>query len=138
MSTTLSARSRGLGRVLVAVYGILALAATGRSVLQIGTEFTVAPLAYSLSAFAALIYILATIALLVPGRTWFLVAVVTIGIELVGVLVVGAISYLDPALFPSKTVWSHFGQGYGFVPLVLPVLGLLWLGRTRSIAPREG
>jgi hypothetical protein len=24
-------------------------------------------------------------------------------------------------------VWSDFGIGYGFVPVVLPILGLLWL-----------
>ena len=45
-------------------------------------------------------------------------------------LVVGLASYLWPDAFPDKTVWSHFGSGYGFVPLVLPVLGLLWLRRT--------
>ena len=39
-------------------------------------------------------------------------------------LAVGALSYAVPAAFPDKTVWSHFGSGYGFVPLVLPVLGL--------------
>ena len=49
--------------------------------------------------------------------------------ELVGVLAVGALSYAVPAAFPDKTVWSHFGSGYGFVPLVLPVLGLWWLRR---------
>ena len=38
--------------------------------------------------------------------------------------------------FPDKTVWSHFGSGYGFVPLVLPVLGLLWL-RTQGRADSE-
>jgi hypothetical protein len=39
-------------------------------------------------------------------------------------------------------VWSGYGSGYGFVPLVLPVFGLLWLRRwsgrvasRRSIAP---
>ena len=47
-------------------------------------------------------------------------------------LVVGLASYLATDAFPDKTVWSHFGSGYGFVPLVLPVLGLLWLRRTRS------
>jgi hypothetical protein len=26
-------------------------------------------------------------------------------------------------------VWSSYGSGYGFVPLVLPVFGLLWLRR---------
>jgi len=46
-------------------------------------------------------------------------------------LELGAFSYAAPDDFPDATVWSHFGQGYGFVPVVLPVLGLLWLRRTR-------
>jgi hypothetical protein len=134
MSTSASNRSQGLGRVLIIVYGLLALAATGRSVFQLLDDFERAPLAYSLSALAAVIYIVATIALLAPGDTWYRVAVVTITFELVGVLVVGTLSIIDPVLFPAKTVWSVFGRGYAFVPLVLPVLGLLWLRRTRPSA----
>jgi hypothetical protein len=117
--------------VLISVYGLLALAATGRSVLQISEYFSRAPLAYVLSALAAVIYIVATVALARGGRTSRGVALAAISVELVGVLVVGLASYLDPSAFPDKTVWSHFGSGYGFVPLVLPVLGLLWLRRTR-------
>lgn len=132
MSTTPSAssrgaRSRGLGRVLIVVYGLLALAATGRSVFQVLEDFDKAPFAYSLSALAAIIYVVATIALVAPGDRWYRVAVVTIAFELLGVLVVGTLSLIDPVLFPEKTVWSIFGRGYAFVPLVLPVLGLLWL-----------
>jgi hypothetical protein len=136
MSNTAPSRSRGLGRVLIVVYGLLALAATGRSVYQLIDDFEKAPIAYSLSALAAVIYIVATIALLAPGRTWYRVAVVTIGFELVGVLVVGLLSLFDPILFPAKTVWSVFGRGYGFVPLVLPILGLIWLYLNRPTGPR--
>ena len=123
----------GPGVVLVVVYGVLALAATGRSVLQIATGFDEAPLAYSLSAVAALVYVLATWCLARGGR-WVRVGIVACSVELVGVLVVGAASYLVPEAFPDKTVWSHFGQGYGFVPLVLPVLGLWWLRRVEREA----
>lgn len=122
-------RLRGIGVVLVAVYGILALAATGRSVVQITTKFDEAPLAYVLSALAAVVYILATVSLVAPGDTWRKIAWVTISFELVGVLVVGALSLLDPQLFPHDTVWSVFGRGYLFIPLVLPVLGLWWLAK---------
>jgi len=131
MTTTTPRRSGGLGRVLIAVYGLLALAATGRSVYQILSEFDHAPLAYSLSALAGVVYIVATIALLAPGDTWYRVAWVTISFELVGVLVVGLLSVLDPILFTEKAVWSFFGRGYAFVPLVLPILGMLWLYRHR-------
>ena len=127
MTTTTSTRSTGLGRVLIAVYGLLALAATGRSVFQLLDDFEKAPVAYSLSALAAVVYILATIALITPGARWYRIAVLTIGFEFVGVIVVGLLSIYDPVLFPAKTVWSGFGKGYGYVPLVLPVLGMIWL-----------
>jgi hypothetical protein len=122
----------GPGIVLVAVYAVLALAATGRSVLQIAEYFSRAPVSYLLSALAAVIYIVATVALARGGRTSWRVAHAAILIELVGVLAVGLLSYLLPEAFPDKTVWSHFGSGYGYVPLVLPVVGLWWLRRTRS------
>lgn len=121
--------STGPGRLIVALYAVLALAATGRSILQITQYFDRAEVAYVLSALAALIYIVATYALATGRRA---LALTTITIELAGVLVVGAASYAMSDSFPDKTVWSHFGSGYGYVPLVLPVVGLWWLRRTGS------
>lgn len=125
---------RGPGRLLVAVYGLLALAATGRSILQISEYFDRAPISYILSALAAVIYIVATVGLARGDRAWVRVARVAVTIELIGVLLVGAISYAVPSAFPDKTVWSHFGAGYGYVPLVLPILGLWWIRRARLAA----
>ena len=122
---------QGFGRVLVAVYGIFALAATARSVVQLATRLDEAPVAYLLSAFAAVIYIVATVALARGDRTSRRVATVAISIELVGVLLVGTASLVLPDAFPAASVWSGFGSGYGFVPLVLPFVGLWWLHRTR-------
>jgi hypothetical protein len=118
------------------VYGVFAIAATGRASLQISEYFHRAPLAYSLSALAAVIYVVATVALARGDRTSVAVATVSCSIELLGVLVVGVASYVDKAAFPDKTVWSHFGSGYGYIPLVLPVLGLLWLRSVRRAAGR--
>lgn len=129
MSDELRPTSAGIGRVLIAVYAVLALAALGRSGYQIATKFDEAPVAYSLSALAAVVYVLATVALVARGAAWFRVAVIAIGFELAGVLIVGTLSIVDPMLFPDDTVWSQFGRGYAFIPLVLPVLGLLWLRR---------
>jgi len=121
-------RMTGIGRVLVIVYGVMALAALGRSFVQIVERFDEAPLAYSLSAASAIVYILATLALVFAGgRAWYLVAWVAISFELVGVLVIGLLSFLLPDLFAHPTVWSWFGMGYLFVPLVLPFFGLWWL-----------
>jgi hypothetical protein len=126
-----AATKHGPGRILIAVYGVFALAATARAGVQIATKFSDAPIAYVLSAVAAIIYCAATFALAKATNVSRKVATTAIVIELLGVLTIGAFSYAVPDDFPDATVWSHFGQGYGFVPVVLPVLGLLWLRRTR-------
>ena len=118
------------GRVLVAVYGLLALAATGRSILQISEYFDRAPVPYILSAVAAVIYLVATIGLARGDRASVRLATIALSVELIGVLVVGTVSTIRPEAFPDKTVWSHFGEGYGFVPLLLPLVGLWWIRRT--------
>ena len=122
----------GAGRALIAVYGLFALAATARASVQLATRYGEAPLAYLLSAVAGVIYIVATFTLARGSRTSRRIAWAAILLELIGVLTVGTLSLVDPAAFPRATVWSLYGIGYGFVPLVLPVLGLVWLARTRG------
>jgi len=128
-------RNTGPGRLLIAVYAIFAISATARAGYQILTKFSEAPLAYLLSAFAAVVYVVATVSLAKAGRTWFKVSLVAVLVELVGVIIVGALSLFDAVQFPHETVWSAFGRGYAFVPLILPVLGLIWLYRRRPSAP---
>ena len=132
----------GPGRLLVAVYALFALSASARAGVQIATKFSHAPVAYLLSAFAGVVYILATVTLTRGTPLARRIAVVSCSIELVGVLAVGTWSVVDPAVFPDATVWSGYGSGYGFVPLVLPVFGLLWLRywakRTRSEPSEAG
>ncbi|HYZ07175.1 MAG TPA: hypothetical protein VE709_00985 [Pseudonocardiaceae bacterium] len=125
----------GPGRALVAVYAVFAVAAGARSGVQLTTRFEAAPLAYLLSALAAAVYLLATVALARSSRRPALAAC---SVELAGVLTVGTASLLVPAAFPDATVWSGYGIGYGFLPLVLPVLGLLWLRRTGSAPASAG
>lgn len=127
-------RSSGLGRIIIAVYGVLALSATVRAVYQIMMDFSAAPLAYLLSAVAGVVYIVATLALASKRpRSWRL-SWYAVLFELAGVLVVGTLSYVLPALFAHPAVWSHFGSGYGYVPLVLPIIGLWWLRRHRAVS----
>jgi hypothetical protein len=118
----------GPGRVLIAVYAIFALSATARAAVQIATKFGQAPLAYLLSALAGVVYIVATVALASGTRP---LAWSAVGFELLGVLTVGTLTVAVASDFPDDTVWSVYGRGYGFVPLVLPVVGLWWLRHTR-------
>lgn len=132
-----SRRTLGIGRVLIAVYAILAIGATSRAVYQMATVYSQARIPITLSALSGVVYIVATLALLLPGRTWYRVAWATISFELLGVIVVGTLSLVVPAVAGSATisdgtVWSYYGIGYLFIPVALPILGLLWLRSRRS------
>jgi hypothetical protein len=120
-------QSLGVGRLLIAIYAIFAISATARASFQLIREFDQAPLAYSLSAISALVYLVATYSLSKQEAKWQRIALYTIWFELVGVIAVGALSLASPALFAHPSVWSNFGAGYAFIPLLLPILGLLWL-----------
>ena len=118
-------------QVLVVVYAVFAVSAGARSLVQVTSDFGRAPLAYSLSVLAAAVYLAATLALRrTSERAWW-VAISACTVEAVGVLVVGTLSQLREDWFPDQTVWSDYGIGYGFVPLVLPFVGLWWLLRVR-------
>ena len=127
--------SRGAGRVLVAVYAVFALSASARAGVQLVTKYHEAPLAYLLSAFAGGVYILATVGLAGRSPRYRRLAWAAVLVEMTGVLVVGTLSVAAPADFPKATVWSGYGAGYGWVPLVLPIFGLLWLRRTGRDTP---
>ena len=119
----------GVGRLLIAVYAVFALSATARASYQLLREFNEAPVAYTLSLVSALTYILVTVALTKKGDKWAKIARYTVWFELFGVIAVGIASIALPSLFNHPSVWSGFGIGYGFLPLVLPILGLVWLSR---------
>ena len=129
-----------IGRILLIVaYAVLGLAATGRSVVQISTKLSEAPLPYLVSGASALLYVLIAVAL---WRGWRRVAVIGTAAELVGVLVVGTLGYVAPELWPDETVWTGYGSAYGWVPLALPVIALTVLLRdspasAASTAPSE-
>lgn len=122
----------GIGRLLIAIYAIFAVSATARASYQLIREFDQAPLAYSLSAISAIVYLVATYSLTKQSQKWQRIAKLTIWFELVGVLVVGLLSLALPQLFAHPSVWSGFGAGYAFIPLLLPVLGLLWLRKLHA------
>lgn len=121
-------RTRGDAQTaLLAVYGLLALAAVGRSSYELVAKFDEAPLAYSLSTLAAIVYIVAVWAIARADALALRVARVACSFELAGVLIVGTLTLVDPDLFPDATVWSKYGIGYWFLPLVMPILALWWI-----------
>ncbi|GAB3665527.1 hypothetical protein [Streptomyces sparsus] len=122
----------GPGRLLVLLYAVFTVGAASRSAFQLSTRFHEAPLPYLLSAVAALVYGFITVALVRGGEGARRAALACCVAELTGVLAVGTWTVLDPSAFPDSTVWSDYGRGYLFLPLVLPVVGLFWLRRPRT------
>ncbi|MGH1978786.1 hypothetical protein [Rothia sp. L_38] len=129
-------KNSGFGRLLVVIYGVFTLSAGARALYQVIRKFDEAPLSISLSALSALIYLVATIALAKKGEGAWKVSLLAVGIEMVGVVLIGIFSYLQPQHFELASVWSHFGSGYGYIPLVLPMVGLWWLNKTRPARTR--
>ncbi|MFJ5224598.1 hypothetical protein [Streptomyces sp. NPDC088400] len=122
---------QGPGLLLVWLYGVMSVGAVSRSVYQIATEVHRAPLAYTLSAVAAVVYAFITYTLVRGGETARKAALVCCAAELVGVLTVGTWTLAAPSAFPDATVWSDYGMGYLFIPVLLPVTGILWLRNAR-------
>lgn len=132
MNQSPTAKNSGFGRLLIVIYWIFSLSAGARALYQILRKFDQAPLSISLSLVSAIIYLVATTFLAKKDAVSWNIAVGALSIELLGVLGVGIFSYMRPDLFPLASVWSHFGAGYGYVPLVLPIIGLWWLFHTRQ------
>jgi hypothetical protein len=122
----------GAGRVLVVVYAVLAVASVSRAAYELLTKFSAAPVPYSLSAFAAVVYCVITWALIASTPLSRRIATVGMLVELVGVLVVGTLSVVDGSVFPKSSVWFWYGRDYLFIPLLLPILGLVFLRRSRA------
>jgi hypothetical protein len=120
----------GPGRLLVSLYGLFTVAAGSRSLYQLIAKFHEAPLAYILSAAAAVVYAFILVTLVRGGESARRLALVCCGAELAGVLVVGTLTIVMPTAFPDQTVWSYYGMGYLFLPLILPVTGMLWLRKS--------
>jgi len=126
---------RGPHLILLALYALFILASGSRAVVQIATKFSVAPLAYTLSAVAAVTYVIGWFAIRRAAHGKPRLAEVMLWVELGGVVIIGTLSLIEKQWFPDASVWSGYGQGYGWVPAALPVLALLWLHRTHDRTP---
>ena len=125
---TVKAKSRGVGTLVIAIYGVFAISASVRASYQLLRKYEDAPLAYWLSLLAAVVYIIATFAL---AKGKYDLANKTLIFELAGVLIIGTLSIAVPSLFAHPSVWSYYGMGYGFIPLLLPLFGLWWVRRVK-------
>ncbi len=115
-----------IGDILGISYPLLALSTGVRGLYQLFLRDDLAKLGPALSVLTSVIYVVAAIGFLKRTRRWWFVSVSALALELALVLIIGALSFVLPDLI-GNTVWRHFGQDYGFFPLIQPLLGLIYL-----------
>lgn len=118
---------RAIGQILAVSYPLLALSTGARGVYQLCCKPGVSDyLAPTLTTVAALCYLLATFGFVIRKPAAWRMAVGLLSFETAGVLLVGTLTVLEPTAI-GHTAWSYFGKDYGFLPLLQPILGLVWL-----------
>jgi hypothetical protein len=127
--------ARGAPDVLAFFYGLWAFSALGRSsyeyLLKNPRPANLVPA--HLSTFVGLLYIFIIVGLRRRSpRAWW-VTLALLSVELAGVLIVGTLDVVWRA-FPYATVWSQYGRGYFFMPLLLPFVGLAYMLRQETRA----
>lgn len=116
-----------IGYILGVSYPVLALSTGVRALYQLflkeGVTNYVGPL---LSSVAAILYLIAAIGFFKRTPRWWRISVTALALETTMTLLVGTLSFIIPDAI-GGTVWRHFGQDYGFFPLIQPLLGLAYL-----------
>jgi len=116
-----------IGYILAVSYPVLALSTGVRALYQLLMRHDITNyLPVLLSGVAAICYLIAAIGFAYRRRwTWWL-SVTVLTVEFLMMLIIGSWSIVDP-VFIGRTVWRHFGEDYGYFPLIQPLLGLVWL-----------
>ena len=119
--------SRGASDVLSFFYALWAFSALGRSSWEYLFKQNVATyIPAHLSTFVGVLYIFIIVGLRRRSPRWWWITMALLVVELAGVLIVGTIDVVWQP-FPYATVWSKYGIGYFFMPLILPFVGLAYM-----------
>jgi len=115
------------GGILGVSYPVLAISTGARALYQLLLKEGVTNyLGPSLTALAALLYLIAAIGFARRRKWAWKLSVGALGLETVLTVVVGTLSLIIPDVIGS-TAWGRFGADYAFFPLFQPLLGLAWL-----------
>jgi hypothetical protein len=115
-----------IGYILGISYPLLALSTGARGLYQLFLRDDLAKLGPALSVLTAVLYMVAAIGFFKRTARWWRISVGALTVETILVLVIGTLSFIIPDAL-AHTAWRHYGQDYGFFPLIQPLLGLIYL-----------
>ena len=120
--------SLGLGRVVMALFWVMAVVSVLSGTWYLIRESAV-PIGPRLIAFlAGFVYLAVALGLTHNGRKMRLVAGGGLIISLVAPIIMGLLELGMPATLPSvPSPWANFGADYYYLPLILSVVGLVWM-----------
>lgn len=119
--------SRGWGRIIIAALWIFAAVVTYTAIADFFTLSSHALGPRLVSVIAALGYIVAAVSLTHNGRRMRVLAWTAIGFEITGVIVTGLIGMEVKEIGEIRNIWANFGAQYGFLPMLVPLVSLVWL-----------
>jgi len=115
-----------IGYILGISYPLLALSTGARGLYQLFLRDDLTKLGPALSVLTAVLYMVAAIGFFKRTARWWRISVGALTVETILVLVIGTLSFIFPDVL-GHTAWRHYGQDYGFFPLIQPLLGLIYL-----------
>lgn len=126
-------RPRAAADALVFFYGLWAVAAISRALYQYAVRRPPDLTPTHISLFVGALYVLIILGMRRRSPAAWRATLALLAVELLGVLVVGAVDVVWRP-FPYTTVWSGFGAGYLYMPLLLPAAGIWWMLRPATRA----
>lgn len=120
-------RSLGLGRIVLAVYWIFGLVTSAIAVVDLVNHGQGALGPRFVSLLGGLVYLVAAAALTHNGRRMRVVGWSCVVVELLGPIIVGLVGLGIPEVSGARSVWADFGADFWYLPIAIPVVGLVWL-----------
>ena len=122
--------SWGLGRIVMLIFWLFGLFTTIPAVIYLIRE-TQMPIGPRLVAvLAGVTYLLVALGITHNGKKMRIMAWAALVASLVGPFVMGLFELGIEQVSAVPSAWARFGAYYWYVPLVLPVIGLVWMWRS--------
>ncbi len=133
--------SWGLGRIVMAIFWIFGLLTTVPAVIDLIRDVN-SPIGPRLVAvLAGAIYLVIAVGITHNGRKMRLISWAAMIAAFVGPYIMGLFELGVEPVSEVSSAWSHFGAQYWYVPLVLPLVGFVWMWRSnprRIVVIAEG